>query len=327
MSAYAVFGAGAIGGFVGAMLARAGHDVTLIARGPHGAAMRAHGLTIESEDTQFTVAPAIAPGLPANARFDAVLIALKAHQIAAAAPQIAAALPAGTPAVFMQNGIPWWYFLGTGAAPLQSVDPGGAIAAAFAPENVVGCVVFAACEVLEPGRIRHGIGKRFTLGEPLGGPSARLERLASDFSHAGLKAPIDPAIRREVWSKLLGNAAFNPISALTRAITSEMLEDPAVLALVRQVMEETSAVAAALGVEIGMAIDERIAGARRYGDNKTSMLQDLLAGRPLELDPLVGAIVELGERAGVATPALRHVHALAALLDVNARRGAALARA
>jgi 2-dehydropantoate 2-reductase len=229
--------------------------------------------------------------------------------------------------VSMQNGIPWWYFQRHGGAldglSLRSVDPGGLIAAAFDPDRVVGCAVYCSTEMIEPGVIRHIEGTRFSLGFPGGGTSPRLERLSAEMIAGGLKAPILEAIRVEIWTKLLGNVCFNPLSALTRATLAELATDAYVAPIVREMMAESLAVANRLGVTVEVSIDKRIDGARRVGDHKTSTLQDVEAGRPLEVDCLIGAVVELGELLGVDVGATRHVYALTKLLDRNVQRMAA----
>jgi 2-dehydropantoate 2-reductase len=219
----------------------------------------------------------------------------------------------------MQNGIPWWYFAGNGGPwdgrTIEAVDPGGRIAAAIANERVVGSVVYPAAEIAAPGVIKHIEGTRFQLGNPDRKPSERTQRIADAFIAGGLKAPIDPEIRAEIWLKVLGNAAFNPISALTRATLVEMADDALVEPLVREMMAESLAVAAALGVVPNVTIDKRIDGARRVGMHKSSMLQDAEARKPFETDAIVGAVVELGALTGVDVPATRHVYALVKLLE------------
>jgi len=229
--------------------------------------------------------------------------------------------------VSTQNGIPWWYFqAGDGRLPelrLERVDPGGIIGAAIDPARVAGSIVYLAAEIVEPGVIRHTEGNRISLGEPDGTRSPRCRAIAEAFIHAGLRCPVTTHIRQEIWVKLLGNVAFNPISALTRGTLAGMARDPGVRDIVRSIMTEVAAVAKLLGVEIPIAIEQRIAGAEKVGEHKTSMLQDLEAGRPLELDAVVGAVVELGERLGIAMPHTRTVYACARLLEATgARRGA-----
>lgn len=321
VSRYAVVGAGAIGAYVGASLARAGAEVALIARGPHLAAMRARGVEVRSERGSFHVDVQATDDTAEVGPVDCVIVALKAHQIAPLLPAIARLRHARTRVVAMQNGIPWWYFQRHGGPhenlALESVDPGGLLAAAFDPDLVVGCVIYSSTEIEAPGVIRHIEGTRYALGRPAGGSDSALESIAAAFVAGGLKAPIEPDLRAQIWVKLLGNAAFNPISALTRATMAGMLRDPATEALAREMMAECVALARALGLELPVSIDKRIEGARRVGEHKTSMLQDVDAGRPFELDCMAGAVVELGTLLGVPTPATRHVYTLARLLDTT----------
>jgi 2-dehydropantoate 2-reductase len=225
----------------------------------------------------------------------------------------------------MQNGIPWWYFFLNGGPHegyvVRSVDPNGRLAAAIEPERVVGCVIYSSTEIVAPGVIKHIEGTRYSLGDAAPGISARTQRIADAFIAGGLKAPVEPNIRPEIWLKLLGNAAFNPISALTRATLVEMTDDPLIEPMVEGMMREAVAVAAALDVEIPVSIEKRIDGARRVGAHKTSMLQDLEACKPFELDALTGAVVELGRLTGTPTPATAQVYALTKLLEKSALAG------
>jgi 2-dehydropantoate 2-reductase len=314
----AVVGAGAIGAYVGAALSRAGTDVTLVARGDHMRAMRTHGVRVRSEHGDFTAHPTVTDDLAAVGPVDVVILTLKAHQIGG----VVAALPSlfhdDTTVISVQNGLPWWYFQRLGGTydgmALESVDPGGRIAAAIAPERVIGSVAYAASELEAPGVVRHLGVTRFLLGEPDGTTSARITRVANTFAAGGLDTPLSSDIRAEIWLKLLGNTSFNPISALTRATLVDMAEDPLVADLAREMMMESVAILTRLGVTLAATVDERIERARRVGAHKTSMLQDLEAGRPMEIEALLGSIVELGARLEIATPATRHVYALAQLL-------------
>jgi 2-dehydropantoate 2-reductase len=316
---FAVVGAGAIGAFVGAALARGGSDVTLVARGAQLAALRECGVAVRSDRGDFHAHPAATDDLRSIGPVDVVVLAVKAHQIAPILDDLPTLFHDGTAVVTMQNGIPWWYFAHHGGPfdgrRLKTLDPDGRIAATIAPERIVGSVIYAATEIESPGVVRHVEGTRFTLGEPGRGVSARTRRIAEAFVAGGLKAPIEDDVRVEIWVKVLGNASFNPISALTRATLVEMTNDALVEPLVREMMTECAAVAAALGIALPISLDKRIDGARRVGSHKTSMLQDLEAKRKLELDALVGSVVELGELIGIATPATRHVYALAKLLE------------
>ena len=321
---YAVVGAGAIGAYVGASLARGGADVTLIARGPHLAAMRERGgVEVKSERGDFSAQVAATDDMTSVGVVDCVIVALKAHQIVPVLPQIQTLIGPHTRVVGMQNGIPWWYFQRLGGPHdglvLQTVDPGGQLAAAFDPDRVVGCVIFSSTEIEAPGVIRHIEGTRYSLGRPAGGADDVLEQIAAAFVAGGLKAPVERDLRPDIWLKVLGNAALNPISALTRATIAGMMRDPGTEALIRTIMEEAQALANALGVTLPVSIDKRMDGARRVGEHKTSMLQDVELGRAFELDVILGAVVELGGVLGVPVPASQHVYTLTKLLDTTLR--------
>jgi 2-dehydropantoate 2-reductase len=303
-----VYGAGAIGGFLGAELTRAGCDVTLVARGAHLEAMRRDGLTLLVGGERRVVRVRCTAD-PAEAGVqDHVILALKAHAVAPVLGRLQPLLGPDTAVVTAQNGILWWYFYKL-AGPwenhhLESADPGGAIWRALGPERAIGCVVYPSCEIVAPGVVRHVEGNRFMLGEPDGTRSARVTALADAFSAAGLKAPVRERIRDDIWFKLLGNATFNPVSVLTGATLGQMGSDPAGRGVIRQMMLEAVAVATRLGVDLPMDVERRIDGATKVGDHKTSMLQDLEQGRPLELDALVASVTELGRLTGVPTPAI-----------------------
>ena len=314
----AVVGAGAIGGLLGAYLSRSGEDVILIARGPHLAAMQSRGVTVRGGGDEFTARPECTDDMRAIGRADVVFLTLKAHSIPSVAETIGAALADGACIVGAQNGIPWWYFEDR---HLESVDPDGIIARNIRYSQVVGCIAYPAAEVVEPGVIEHLEGNRFSLGEPDGSKSERVQAISSMLVKAGLKAPVQTRIRNEIWLKLLGNATLNPLSALTRATLAEIVTSPATRDLVRTLMEEVDAVADALGVEVALTIEKRMDGAAATGAHRTSMLQDLEAGRPLEVDALVGAVVELADGAGVPVPSLRVVYRLTKLLDQARGRG------
>jgi 2-dehydropantoate 2-reductase len=319
-----IAGAGAIGGYIGARLARAGGDVVLFARGPHLQAMRERGVRVISADGDFEVKPAVTGDLSTIGQADVVVLGVKAHGLTALAPQLRPLFGPETVVVSTQNGIPWWYFQGIGGERegwrLERVDPGGAIAAAIEPRRVVGSLAYFATEIVEPGVIRHTEGNRISLGEPDGSRSDRCRALAEALIAAGFRAPVTTRFRTEVWVKLLGNVAFNPISALTGGTLEELVRHPDASAVIREVMAETEAVAARLAITLPISIDQRMAGAEKVGAHKTSMLQDLEAGRPMELDAIVGAVVELGDRLGVPLPSTRTVYACAKLLDENRRR-------
>ncbi len=321
---FLIAGAGAIGGYVGAKMARAGIDVTLFARGAHLEAMRERGLRVISPDGDFEVHPQTIASLENAGSFDVIILGVKAHGLTRLAPQIAPLIGENTTVVGTQNGVPWWYFQ-TGAGEftglhLESVDPGGVVGAAIDPARVVASIVYLGTDIVEPGVIRHDEGNRISLGEPDGSRTDRCRAIAEAFIKSGLRCPITARIRHEIWVKILGNVAFNPISALTRATLAGMARDLPVNAVVRSIMAEAEAVAAKLGLELPISIDQRIAGAEKVGEHKTSMLQDLEAGRPLELEAIVGAVVELGDRLGVAMPHTRTVYACARLLGQTAGR-------
>ncbi len=317
----AVVGAGAIGGYLGAKLALAGEQVTFIARRKNLEAINAHGFRLILEDGSA----AHARDVRAVERYadagpqDAVLLTVKAHQVRDLLPDLTALFGPQTTVVTMINGVPWWYFHKL-AGPyegrgLDSVDPGGVIASHIAPERVVGSVVYPAAELVEPGVVKVVEGNRFTLGEPDGSRSERIEALSQAMIRAGFKAPVSKDIRGEIWVKLWGNLSFNPISALTHATLEGICRFPPTRALAAAMMTEAQAVAEALGVRFKIGLEQRIAGAEAVGAHKTSMLQDVEAGRALELEALVGAVVELGRITGVPTPTIDAIYAAVQLLQ------------
>ncbi|MDB5317571.1 MAG: 2-dehydropantoate 2-reductase [Rhodospirillales bacterium] len=302
-----VFGAGAIGGLMAAKLAAKGDvEVTVIARGPHLAAMQERGLTLRSEGQEIVTHPRCVATAAEAGPQDYVLVTLKANALPTAAAQIAPLIGPETAIVSAVNGIPWWYFH---AQPgphaghrLRSVDPDGAVWALLPPERTIGCIVYPAAEVPEPGVVEHSYGDRFTLGEPDGSRTPRIMALSEALIAAGFKAPIRPKIRDELWVKLWGNLAFNPISALTGATLDVLTADPGQRGVARAMMLEAKAIGEALGVRFAIDVDKRIAGAAEVGAHKTSMLQDLERGRPMEIDALLGVIVELAELTGLSAP-------------------------
>jgi 2-dehydropantoate 2-reductase len=320
----AIAGAGAIGGYIGARLARAGADVALFARGPHLQAMQDRGLRVVSPDGDFEVKPEVTGDLNAIGHADVVFLGVKAHGLTTLAPQLRPLLGADTVVVSTQNGIPWWYFQGYGGEldglRLERVDPGGVIAAAIEPRRVVGSLAYFSTDIAEPGVIHHTEGNRISFGEPDGTRTERTRRIAEALIAAGFRCPVTTRFRHEIWVKLLGNVAFNPISALTGGTLDELARHPEVSKVVRELMIETEAVAARLNIELPISIEQRMAGAEKVGAHKTSMLQDFEAGRPMELEAIVGGVVELGERLGVAMPVTRTVYACAKMLDAK-RRG------
>jgi 2-dehydropantoate 2-reductase len=303
-----IFGAGAIGGYLGAQLAGAGADVTFIARGPHLEAMRRNGLTLLIGGERRAVAVRCTDKPAEAGPQDYVILTLKAHSVAPVLDQLRPLLGPDTAIVTAQNGILWWYFYRLPGPwenhHLESADPGGRIWQALGPERAIGCVVYPSCEIVSPGVVRHLEGHRFSLGEPDGSKSARVTALGQIMTAAGLKAPVRPRIRDDIWYKLLGNATFNPVSVLTGATLDRMGSDADGRAVIRQMMSEAVAVATKLGVSFAMDIEKRIDAAAAVGEHKTSMLQDYEAGRPLELDALVASVAELGRLVGVQTPAI-----------------------
>jgi 2-dehydropantoate 2-reductase len=316
-----IVGAGAIGGFLGAKLALAGEEVTLIARGPHLAAIQRDGLKLLMADG----GEAVAEGVRATSDFneagpqDAVFLTLKAHSVPGVAPAMRALYHDDTMVVTMQNGIPWWYFHKHGG-PYEGqriglVDPHGVIET----DRVIASVVYPAAELPEPGVVQHIEGDRFSLGELDGAKTERIQTLAQTLIRAGLKAPIRPRIRNEIWVKLWGNLAFNPISALTRATLVDICQYPLTRDLARAMMAEAQAVAEKLGVSFGVTLEQRIAGAEAVGAHKTSMLQDIETGRPTEVDAIVGAVAELGRLTDTPTPAIDAIYASVKLLEKTVR--------
>jgi 2-dehydropantoate 2-reductase len=302
----AIFGAGAIGGMMGVKLAQAGADVTFIARGPHLAAMQANGVIMHSGGQTIQVRPRCAGSAAEAGRQDYVIVTLKAHSLPAAAADIALMMDENSALITAVNGVPYWYFHGL-AGPyegriVESVDPDGALSAKLPPSCAIGCVVYPAAEVTAPGIIEHSYGDRFSLGEPDGSRSARIEAISQLLISAGLKAPIRPRIRDEIWVKLWGNLCFNPLSALTGATLDILTGRPDLRAICRSMMLEAQQVAEALGTKFAISVDKRIEGAAEVGVHKTSMLQDLERGRPMEIDALLGAVVELGQLTGNGMP-------------------------
>ena len=315
-----VAGAGAIGGLLGARLAVAGEDVTLIARGAHLEAIRARGLEVTMNDGAVVRATDIAATdrLKECGPQDLVILGVKAHQIAPIAGDLTALFGPETVVLTTQNGIPWWYFQrhggpldGTG---LDSLDPGGVIAEAIAPERIIGCIAYPAAEITAPGRIRHIEGSRFPVGELDGSATERVGALSGTLQRAGFKSPVLADIRSEIWLKAWGNLSFNPISALTHATLVDICRFPPSRDLAARMMTEAQDVAGRLGISFRVPLEKRIAGAERVGRHKTSMLQDAESGKALETEALIGAVAELGRLTGTPTPSIDAVHALTRLL-------------
>ncbi|MDD1526797.1 oxidoreductase [Bradyrhizobium sp. WBOS7] len=309
-----IYGAGAIGGYLGVQLARAGADVSLIARGAHLAAMRERGLTLLAGEEKHVVHPRCTDDPTELGVQDYIIITLKAHSITGVIETMQPLLGPHTRIVTAVNGIPYWYFYKHGGqyenATLESIDAGGRQWRELGAERAIGCIVYPATEIEAPGVIRHVYGNNFPLGEPSGEITDDVQRLADLFVAAGLKAPVLDRIRDEIWLKLWGNVCFNPISALTHATLDVICTDPSTRALSRAIMMETQAIAETFGVKFRVDVERRIEGARKVGAHKTSMLQDLERGRPMEIDPLVTVVQEMGRLTGIPTPALDSVLAM-----------------
>ena len=316
-----IVGAGAIGGYLGAKLALAGEQVTLIARGAHLEAIQTHGLKLRSPNgTEEAVKEVFATqDIRQAGTQDVVVVALKTQSVPAIAPQLPALYGSETIVVTAQNGIPWWYFrkLDTPYADyrIRAVDPDGTVEANISVDRVIGCIVYPAAELTAPGVVQHLKGDRFTLGELDGSKSDRLQKLAQTFRHAGLKAPVRNQIRNELWVKLWGNLAFNPLSALTRATLEQICQYALTRDLARAMMQEAQTIAEKLGVEFGISLEQRIQGAEEVGAHKTSMLQDIEARRPTEVDAIVGSVAELGRLTQTPTPHIDAIYASVKLLE------------
>jgi 2-dehydropantoate 2-reductase len=313
------------------MMARQGYDVTLHARGPHLRAMQEKGVRVISTDDDFVAHPRLVADLKDAGPMDVVFLCVKAHGLPPLAAQLAPVLGPETAVVSTQNGIPWWYFQSDGGpldpskptsglpgalagTRLERVDPGGVVSHAIEARRVIGSLIYFSTEIIEPGVVKHNEGTRMSLGEPDGSRSERIKKIAEALIASGLRAPVTTHLRNEIWVKILGNVAFNPISALTGATLAQILTNPETTNLVRNIMQETEALTEKLGVKMQVSIEQRMAGAAKVGEHKTSMLQDLEAGRPLELEAIVGAVLEVGERIGLPMPHTRSVYACTKLL-------------
>ena len=313
-----IFGAGAIGGYMGAKLAQAGAEVSLVARGPHLAAIKDKGLTLAEADRDPVTVKINASENPTDlGPQDYVIVTLKAHSVPAVVPKMQPLIGRNTTIVSGVNGVPWWYFhkIGTDleGTRLESVDPDNTQWDGFGPDRVLGCVVYPAAEVSKPGTIKHIEGNRFSLGEPDGSKSERAVALSQALSAAGLKAPVRPRLRDEIWVKLWGNLSFNPISALTQAPLDVLCTDSGTRAVAKGMMLEAQEIAEKLGVKFPIDVERRIDGGAAVGSHRTSMLQDLDAGRPMEIDALIGSVQELGHLTKTPTPTIDTVLALTRL--------------
>ena len=315
-----VVGAGAIGGYMAVRIAQAGHDVSVIARGPHLAAIRAHGLKLIEADQEL-----VATNLTATDNIrelgpqDVVLLALKAHQIEAVVEDLSVLLGPKTALVTLQNGIPWWYFqkLDSPFADriVKTVDPSGVLFNKIDPDRLIGCIAYPAATIAEPGVIQHVEGNRFPIGELDGSESDRVNQVSGLFTEAGFKSRVLTDIRSEIWLKLWGNLTFNPISAVTHATLVDICQFPLTRALAAAMMTEAQTIGERLGAGFRVPMERRIAGAESVGKHKTSMLQDVEVGKPLEIDGMLGVVVELAEITEVDVPTLRALYACVSLLN------------
>jgi len=315
-----VVGAGAIGGYMGVQIAEQGHDVSLIARGPHLAAIKKNGLTLRKDGKETNVRNVFATSdMSECGPQDIVLLALKAHQIVPVLNDLKTLFGPDTVMVALQNGIPWWYFQGNGGdyenRIVETVDPGGSLANGIDPKRIIGCIAYPAASISEPGVIEHVEGDKFPVGELDGSESERLQMVSKLFEECGFKARILTDIRSEIWLKLWGNLTFNPISSLTHSTLVDICQDPLTRELATTMMTEAQKIAEKLGASFRVTIERRINGAESVGKHKTSMLQDVEAGKPLEIDGMLGVVIELGEMTGVETPSLKALYACVSLLN------------
>jgi 2-dehydropantoate 2-reductase len=323
----AIIGVGAIGGYVGIRLALAGEDVTFIARGANLEALRNRGIRLVATDGTEQAVPRVkaTDDYAAAGPQDVVILAMKAHQVEAVAPEVPKLLGPGTVVVPMQNGIPYWYFHrypgGLAGTRVTSVDPRGLIGEHIPCERVIGCVVYPAAELLAPGVVKHVEGNRFPVGEPGGQSTERVLRVSECLIRGGMQAPVLADIRAEIWLKLWGNLTFNPISALSRATLADICQYAPSRAVAAAMMTEAQIVANKLGVTFRVSIEKRIAGAERVGHHKTSMLQDVESARTLEIDALLGSVMELARLTNTATPHIDTVYALTKLLAKSLDEG------
>jgi 2-dehydropantoate 2-reductase len=317
---FCIVGAGAIGGFVGAKLALAGEDVTFIARWKNLDAIRARGMAVKMHDGSILEAKSAraTDSFAAVGHVDCIILALKSHQVESVVNQLEPLYGPKTTVITMQNGIPFWYFHKHGGAlagtTVKAVDPRGVCKDGIPAERIIGCVVYPATELVAPGVVRHIEGERFPLGELDGSATSRVKDLSDIFVKSGLKAPVLDNIRNEIWLKLWGNLTFNPISALTHATLQDICQFPAGRELAANMMREAQAVAEKLGANFRVSLEKRIEGAEKVGKHKTSMLQDVEAGRAIEIDALVGAVIELGELTNTPTPTIRAIYQASKLL-------------
>jgi 2-dehydropantoate 2-reductase len=316
---FVIAGAGAIGAYIGARMAQKGQDVVLFARGPHFRAMKENGVRVQTADEDFVVRPEIVDDLAKAGTADFVFLGVKAHSLTDLAPKLGTLVGPQTTFVSTQNGIPWWYFQKLegelAGTPLERIDPGGVIARSIEADRVIGSIIYFSTEISQPGVVKHIDGNRISLGEPDCSRSDRIRVLAEALIAAGFKAPITTRIREEIWVKILGNLSFNPISALTGATLVGMVRDPDVAELVKNIMTEATAVAAKIGIEMPVSIERRMEGAAKIGEHKTSMLQDLEAGRPIRARSYCRSCARDGRSSWCANAAYTSVYACTKLLD------------
>ena len=315
MTRICVFGAGAIGGLIGAKLAKAGTtETSLLARGAHLEAMRAGGLRVTEAGETYTVRPRVTDDPRELGPQDVIILTLKSHALPGIADALAPLIGPDTVLLFGQNGLPWWYFYKHGGRfdghVLESVDPGGILWKKLGPERALGAVIWQAAGLGAPGHVVHGFGDRLTIGEPSGEVSDRARKLSALLEQAGVKSPVRADIRNEIWLKLWGNLSFNPVSVLTGGTLAALAGDSGTRAVLAAMMAEAQAVGEALGVVFSVSVEERLDMAAKVGAHRSSMLQDVDAGRPTELDALLGAVIELAQMTGIATPALKLVYDL-----------------
>jgi len=317
---FAILGSGAIGSYVGAALARGGSEVVLIARGPQLAALQANGVRVQSPRGDFEARVPATDDLEAVRDVDVVVIGLKAYSIPGIAPRLGELLQGDTAVLPAQNGVPWWFFQSFGGAHegtvVKCVDPGGVVSRSIDPARVIGCVTYPATELVEPGVVRHVEGTRFAIGEPDGSTSERCRAGAGAFTAGGLKCPIEAQVREQLWLKLVGNVAFNPTTTVTGALLGELALAPEPTALARGLMEECARVGDVLGITMPVSIDRRLEAGIAVGDHRTSMLQDFEDGKPLEIDCLTGAVIEIAELLGLEVPQTRAIDAVARLKTI-----------
>ena len=315
-----IVGAGAIGGYMAVRIANAGHNVSVIARGPHLAAIKDRGMKLIEENDEFVAENLTATEFVGElGPMDVVLLALKAHQIVPIVNDMSVLLGPNTVIVTLQNGIPWWYFQNFSGdyanRVVETVDPGGLLFNSIDPDRLIGCIAYPATTISKPGVIQHIEGNRFPVGELSGMKTERVQMVSDLFAESGFKSRIIDDIRSEIWLKLWGNLTFNPISALTHSTLVDICQFPLTRQLVATMMTEAQTVGERLGAHFRIPMEKRIAGAESVGKHKTSMLQDVEAGKPIEIESMLGAVIELAEVTGVETPTLRAIYACVSLLD------------